>query len=111
MSTCFRFTQQPLSHSLFRSCLTFTSNVYKRLGQFDYGRPSWTAGHIKTCFGTDDNGGGWIYIGEVKEGTDDTPHGIGIQVYDSGDTQQSNNKQNRRDNNYKQCIRLFKCTK
>ena len=25
----------------------------------------------------------WIYIGEVKEGTDDTPHGIGIKV-DSG---------------------------
>ena len=34
----------------------------------------------------------WIYIGEVKEGTDNTPHGIGIKVYSDGDTQQLNNK-------------------
>ena len=29
-----------------------------------------------------------IYIGEVKEGTDDTPHGIGIQVNEYGGIQE-----------------------
>ena len=67
-----------------------TSGVYKRLGQFDYGQPNCTTDHIKTCIHGEYNN--WIYIGEVKEGTDDTPHGIGIKVWSNGDTQQLNNK-------------------
>ena len=31
-------------------------------------------------------------MGEVKEGTDDIPHGIGIKVFNDGYTQQFNNK-------------------
>ena len=82
-------TQSPSSHSLFRSNFTTISGIYKRLGEFDYGQPNCTTDHIKTCI---HNLNLLIYIGEVKEGTDDTPHGIGIQVYDYGVTQQLNNK-------------------
>ena len=38
-----------------------------------------TTDHIHTCTCKSDNDG-WIYIGEVKQGTDDIPHGIGIQL-------------------------------
>ena len=76
-------TQPPSSHSLFRDGFTRSSGVYKRLGQFDYGQPNCTSDHIKTCIGKDNR---WIYIGEVKEGTDDTPHGIGIKVTYGGST-------------------------
>ena len=76
-------SQPPLSHSLFRKGFTESSGVYKRLGQFDYGQPSCTTDHIKTWIRKDNY---WIYIGEVKEeGTDDTPHGIGIRVNKYGD--------------------------
>ena len=82
------FHTQPLSHSLFREYFTTTSGVYKRLGQFDYGQPNCTTDHIKTCIhkdeDEDEDGDDWIYIGEVKEGTDDTKHGIGIQVWSDG---------------------------
>ena len=77
---------------LFSKVLTLTSAVYKRLGQFDYGQPNCTTHHIKTCIYKDKYGDDCIYIGEVKEGTDDTPHGIGIQVWWDGRTQQLNNK-------------------
>ena len=85
-------THPPLSHSLFRERFTTASDVYKRLGQFDYGQPNCTIDHIKTCFGKDEYSFKWIYIGEMKEGTDDIPHGIGIWVWDNGHTQQLNNK-------------------
>ena len=49
------------------------------MGQFSYGQPHCTADHIHTCIG--DN---WIYIGEVKEGTDHILHGIGIRVDTDG---------------------------
>ena len=94
LSSCFTFTL-PFSHSLFRKDFTTTSGVYKRLGQFDYGQPNCTTDHIKTCI--EDAKYDWIYIGEVKEGTDDTPHGIGIQVDSGGYTQQFNNKDSWRD--------------
>ena len=81
----------PLSHSLFRSNFTRPSGVYKRLGQFDYGQQNCTTDHITTCI-YKDKYSSWFYIGEVKEGTDDTPHGIGIKVYNDGSTQQLNNK-------------------
>ena len=70
----------PLSHSLFREGFTRWSEVYKRLGQFDYDQPSCTSDYIRPCMSNSDSGCKWIYIGEVKGGTDDTPHGIGIQV-------------------------------
>ena len=50
------------------------------MGQFDYGQPQCTADSIHIC--VQDNS--WVYIGEVKEGTDDTPHGIGTKVRRSG---------------------------
>ena len=81
----------PLSHSLFRSWFTTASDVYKRLGQFDYGQPSCTTDHIKTYIEKEEYND-WVYIGEVKEGTDDTKHGIGIQVSKYGGTQQFNKK-------------------
>ena len=74
-------TQSPSSHSLFSNWFTKSSGVYKRLGQFDYGQPNCTTHHIKTCIHKDNR---WVYIGEVKEGTDDTEHGIGITVYSWG---------------------------
>ena len=84
------FHTPQLSHSLFRSNFTITSGIYKRLGQFDYGQPHCITDHISICFGKDNE---WIYIGEVREGSYDIPHGIGIQVYDSGgSTQQLNYK-------------------
>ena len=70
------------------------------MGQFDYGQPNCTTDHIKTCIGRDEDGD-WIYIGEVKEGTDDTPHGSGIRVGIDGDTQQLSNKDSWRDDNWK----------
>ena len=73
-------TQSPSSHSFFRYYFTRSLGVYKRLGQFDYGQPNCTTDHIKTCIGYE-----WIYIGGVKEGTDDTEHGIGIRVDRLGD--------------------------
>ena len=69
----------------FREWFTRASDIYKRLGQFDYGQPSWASDHISTCF-EGDLFNSWIYIGEVKEGTDDTPHGISIQVNLTGYT-------------------------
>ena len=96
----FYIRTQPLStHSLFRDGFTEASGVYKRLGQFDYGQPSCTTYYVYTCIIEKDND--WIYIGEVKEGTHDTPHGIGIQVWKSGHTQQLNNKDSWRDDNWK----------
>ena len=85
------FHSQPSSHSLFRERFSITSGVYKRLGQFDYGQPGCTTDYIKTCIHKEEYND-WIYIGEMKEGTDDTPHGIGIRVYGGGYTQQFNKK-------------------
>ena len=83
---------------MFRKDFTESSGVYKRLGQFDYGQPTSTTDHIKTC--TDDSYYGWIYIGEVKEeGTNHIPHGIGIKVDKNGHTQQLSNKVYTKHNN------------
>ena len=76
-----------LSHFLFRDMFSNSLDIYKRLGQFDYDQPSCTTDLIRTFI--KDNK--WVYSGEVKEGTDDTPHGIGIQVWCSGGTQQLGN--------------------
>ena len=85
-------TQPPSSHSLFRKEFTISSGVYKRLGQFNYGQPSCTTDYIRTCIKEeDDENYGWIYIGEVKEGADDTPHGIGIKVMNGGTIIQEGN--------------------
>ena len=66
-------------------------DIYKRLGQFDYAQSLCsTDHHFQTFRDEDDNE--WIYIGEVKEGTDDIPHGIGIKVWWRGGTQLLNNK-------------------
>ena len=59
------------------------SDVYEKLEQFDYEQPNCTTDHIKTCIGNR-NKYYWIYIGEVKEGTKDTKHGIGIRVWSGG---------------------------
>ena len=75
------FQTQPSSHFLFRKEFTERSDTYKELGQFSYDQPHCTKYHITTCIHNK-----WIYIGEVKEGTDDIPHGIGIQVDSRGDT-------------------------
>ena len=82
-------SQPPLSHFLFRDNFPTTSGVYERLGEFDYGQLSCTTDQIKTCIHKDN---WWIYIGELKEETDHTPHGIGIKVWYDGRTQQLNNK-------------------
>ena len=59
------------------------------MGEFDYGQPHCTTDHIHTRIDEDNR---WIYIGEVEEGTDNIPHGIGIQVWSHGNTQQLSNK-------------------
>ena len=75
-------TQPPLSHSLFRKNFTKNSNTYKRLGQFSYDQHHYTSDNIQTCIKEiNDNNYEWIYIGEVREGTDHIPHGIGIKVW------------------------------
>ena len=74
-------TQPPSLHFLFRKDFTVRSDKYKELGQFSYDQPHCTTHHISTCIHKDNY---WIYIGEVKEGTDDIPHGLGIQVNNSG---------------------------
>ena len=76
---------------LFRSNFAVPLDIYKRLGQFDYGQPHCTRDHIHACYRKYEYAD-WIYIGEVKEGTDDIPHGIGIQVAWHGGTQQLCNK-------------------
>ena len=72
---------------------TINLKTYKRLGQFSYGQHRCTTDQIHTCIkGANENNYEWIYMGEVKEGTDDIPHGIGIKVFNDGYTQQFNNK-------------------
>ena len=57
------------------------------MGQFDYGQPHSISDHIQTIILEADNDG-WIYIGEVKEEAHDTPHGMGIKVWDNGSIQE-----------------------
>ena len=83
LSKCLIFTHPPLPFFLFRARFAIISNTYKRLGQFDYYQSHWNTGHIHTCIGKH-NGSNWIYIGEVKEGTDNMRHGIGIELRDYG---------------------------
>ena len=86
-------TQSPLSHSLFRSNFTNNLKTYKKLGQFSYDQHHCIIDHIHTYIkGENGHNARWIYIGNVKEGTDDIPHGIGIQVWDYGGTQLLNDK-------------------
>ena len=59
------------------------------LGEFDYDQLYINKDSIRTCISKYKNND-WIYIGEMKEGTDDIPHGIGIKVWDHGGTQQLN---------------------
>ena len=57
--------------------------------QFSYDKHHYTSDNIHTIIeGENDNNYEWIYIGEVKEGTDHIPHGIGIKVLSNGDTHQ-----------------------
>ena len=86
-------TQPPLSHSLFRYWFTRSSNTHKSSGQFSYDQLPCTTDRIQTCIEEKNhNNYEWIYVGEVKQGTDHIPHGIGIQVWSNGSTQQFNNK-------------------
>ena len=71
-------TQPPSSHFLFRKDFTKCSDRYKELGQFAYDQPHCTKYHIATCI--KEFYEKYIYFGEVKEGTADIPHGIGIKV-------------------------------
>ena len=85
------FHLQPLSHS-YLDTGSLSHQMYTRdWDSSNYGQPNCTTHHIKTCIGNeygDFYEYEWIYIGEVKEGTDDTPHGIGIRVSNIGYTQQ-----------------------
>ena len=88
-------TQPPLSHFLFRFAFENNLDTYKRLGQFSYDQHHCNTNHIQTYIkGENDNNYEWIYIGEVKVGTDHIPHGIGIKVLSNGDTQQFSSKDN-----------------
>ena len=58
------------------------------MGDFAYGQPHCTTDLIQTCYGQKEhNFYKWIYIGQVKEGTNDIPHGVGIKLYRYGNTQ------------------------
>ena len=83
------FHLQTLTHFKFSWRSVRPSEIYNQLGQFSYGQPHYTKDCINACIEEDYN---WIYVGEVKEGTDDIPHGIGIKVYYDGSTQQLNDK-------------------
>ena len=65
---------------LFRNNFTKSSKKYNKLEQFDYGQLLSTSHHFHTCIG-ETYGDDWIYIGDVKKGTNDIPHGIGIKVW------------------------------
>ena len=80
-SSCSAFTQPPSSHFLFREKFAFTSGIRNRLEEFSYGQAHCTTDKIRTYI---DKANMFIYIGEVKEGTDDTPHGIGIRIWKLG---------------------------
>ena len=72
-----------------------SSEVYKELGHYDYGLLDCTADSIQkyiiTKFGHE-----CLYAGEVEEGTD-IPNGVGILVFDNGDTHNSDYKVYKRD--------------
>ena len=90
---CFNSHATTIIHSLFRKNFTKSSNIYKRYGQSSYDQHHCTTDHIHTCIKEEnDNNVRWIYIGEIKEGTNDIPHGTGIQVYKDGNTQKFDNK-------------------
>ena len=86
-------TQPSLSHSLFSNIYSENSIWYRQWGQFSYDLHHCTTDHIHACIKViNDNNSEWVYVGEVKQGTDHIPHGIGIKVWKKGDTQQLKNK-------------------
>uniref|UniRef100_A0A7S3J447 Uncharacterized protein n=1 Tax=Euplotes harpa TaxID=151035 RepID=A0A7S3J447_9SPIT len=57
-------------------------DVYERLGQYAYKTDY--AEDFGECIGANKDGCKWIYVGQFKKDSE-TRHGIGIQVWDTGD--------------------------
>ena len=57
---------------------------YEEIGQFDYANENYTD-DLKEKVGKSKSGIKWIYVGQFKAGTN-IKDGIGITVWESGDT-------------------------
>ena len=72
-----------------------SSEICYKLGQFQYNHSDFTPGPIQqSIFET--AGGKVIYLGQLKEGTN-IKEGIGIAVFNNGDTLELNHKVYMRD--------------
>ena len=70
---------------LFRTKFEKSSEIYAKLGQFEYSQPVFSPGLIQQSIYTTKAGNKAIYLGQLKEGTK-IQEGIGIVVSSNGDT-------------------------
>ena len=68
---------------MFRTKFSKTSEVYYKLGQFQYNHSDFTPGPIQQSIFEDADDDKVIYLGQLKEGTD-IQEGIGIMVCING---------------------------
>ena len=73
------------SNFSFISKLVKSRKTYNELGQFDYKGDKYTK-DLKEKKGKNKEGDEWIYIGQFESGTE-IRNGIGIEVWDTGYTQ------------------------
>ena len=69
---------------MFRTNFSKSSEIYYKLGQFQYNHSDFTPGPIQQFIFEDIDDNKVIYLGQLKEGTD-IQEGIGIMVISNGD--------------------------
>jgi len=77
------------SFNFYKEEVNMEQDVYKRMvknmvaiGGFQYQKKE--ISNVRKLRGTSDIGYDYVYVGEMKEGTTNIPHGRGIQVYSDG---------------------------
>ena len=76
---------------IYSNVFSVTSKIYNKLGQHIYKTKD--PDNITECIGTSLSGNKYIYIGQLKAGTNQR-EGVGICVWRSGTTQYLNNINN-----------------
>ena len=86
---------KPIDHTfnfvVYSNVFSVTSEIYNKLGQHNYKTKD--PDSITEYIHTYSNGSKYIYIGQLKAGTNQA-EGLGIRVYSIGDTQYLNNLNN-----------------
>ena len=73
---------------IYSNGFSISSKIYNKLGQLNYKTKD--AYNIKEYIHADPWGNKYIYIGQLKDGTNKA-EGVGIRVWESGSTQYLNN--------------------